>query len=330
MPISSPPLVVLLAYDGLCSFEYGCAFEIFGLPRPEAGPGWYRCKVAAVDEGPIRGRGAMEIRADGDLSLLADAFMVVIPGWRAPDAPVPDRLAGALRAAHARGCRLISICSGAFVLAAAGLLSGKRATTHWHHVEKLTAGYPDIQVVSDVLYVDEGSVLTSAGSAAGLDLCLHIVRRDFGAQTANQVARRLVMAPHRDGGQLQFIDRPVPRRPGTRLVPLLDRIRTRLGEEWPIERIAAEARVSIRSIHRHMCDTTGMAPAAWLRAERISRARELLEETALPVAEIARQVGFSDAGVLRDHFRKAVGIAPKAYRARFGARSAPARADPAG
>jgi AraC family transcriptional activator FtrA len=318
MPTSSPPLVVLLAYDGLCSFEYGCAFEIFGLLRPEAGPNWYRCKVAAVDDGPIRGRGAMEIRADGGLSLIDDAFMVVIPGWRGPDAPVPERLVSALRAAHARGCRLISICSGAFVLAETGLLAGKRATTHWHHVEKLTSKYPDIRVVSDVLYVDEGTVLTSAGSAAGLDLCLHIVRRDFGARVANEVARRLVMPPHRDGGQLQFINTPVPRRPGTRLVPLLDHIRTRLAEDWPIERIAVEARLSIRSIHRHMCDTTGMAPAAWLRAARISRARELLEETALSVAEIAQQVGFGDAGVLREHFRKTVGIAPKAYRTRFG------------
>jgi len=321
MPISSPPLVVLLAYNELCSFEYGCAFEIFGLPRPEAGPNWYRCKVAAIEHGPIRGRGSLEVRADGDLSLVDDAFMVVIPGWRGPDAPVPEQLASALRAAHARGCRLVSICSGAFVLAAAGLLAGRRATTHWHHVEKLVAKHPDIRVVSDVLYVDEGLLLTSAGSAAGLDLCPHIVRRDFGVQIANQVARRLVMAPHRDGGQLQFIKTPVPHRPGTRLVQLLDRIRSRLSEEWPIERIAAEARLSIRSIHRHMCDTMGMAPGEWLRAERVSRARELLEETALPITEIARQVGFGDAGVLREHFRKTVGIAPKAYRTRFGIRS---------
>jgi AraC family transcriptional regulator, transcriptional activator FtrA len=318
MPILSAPLVVLLAFDGLCTFEYGCAFEIFGLTRPEAGPGWYRFKIAAAEPGPLRGAGGVEVRADGSLELLDDAFMAVIPGWRGPDAPVPTPLLTALRAAHARGCRLVSICSEAFVLAAAGLLAGKRATTHWLHAEKLASRYPDVRVVSDVLYVDEGSVLTSAGSAAGLDLCLHVVRRDFGARVANEVARRLVMPAHRDGGQFQFISRPVPRRAGTRLMSLLDRIRTRLDEEWPLTRIASEARLSVRSVHRHMRDTTGMAPGAWLLAERISRARDLLEETALPVAEIARQVGFNDAGLLRAHFRKMVGVAPRTYRIRFG------------
>jgi AraC family transcriptional activator FtrA len=319
MPILSAPLVVLLAFDGLCTFEYSCAFEIFGLARPEAGPDWYRFKIAAAESGPLRGAGAVEVRADGGLTLLDDAFMVVIPGWRGPDAPVPAPLITALRAAHARGCRLVSICSGAFVLAAAGLLAGKRATTHWRHAEKLASRYPDVRVVSDVLYVDEGSVLTSAGSAAGLDLCLHVVRRDFGARVANEVARRLVMPAHRDGGQLQVISRPVPRRAGTRLASLLDRIRSRLDEEWPLERIASEAHLSIRSVHRHMRDTTGMAPGAWLLAERISRAQELLEETALPIAEIARHVGFNDAGLLRAHFRKTLGVAPRDYRIRFGA-----------
>jgi AraC family transcriptional activator FtrA len=318
----SRPLVVLLAFDGLCTFEYGCAFEVFGLARPEAGPNWYRFKIAAAESGPLRGAGRVEVRADGGLTLLDDAFMAVIPGWRGPDAPVPAPLIAALRAAHARGCRLVSICSGAFVLAAAGLLTGKRATTHWHHAEKLKSRHPDIQVVSDVLYVDEGLVLTSAGSAAGLDLCLHVVRRDFGARVANQVARRLVMPAHRDGGQLQFISRPVPRRPGTRLMPLLDRIRSRLDEEWPVERIASEARLSIRSVHRHMPDATGMAPGAWLLAARIARARELLEETAMPVTEIARHVGFNDAGLLRAHFRKMLGVPPRSYRLRFGAERA--------
>lgn len=318
MPISSAPLVVLLAYDGLCTFEYGCAYEIFGLSRPEVGPTWYRFKVAAAEPGPLRGGGCIEVRADGDLTLLEDAFMVVVPGWRTPDAPVPPQLVAALRAAHSRGCRLVSLCGGAFVLAATGLLAGKRATTHWRQVEKLASRHPEIQVSSDVLYVDEGLLLTSAGSAAALDLCLHIVRRDFGARIANQVGRRLVMPAHRDGGQLQFISQPVPRRPGTRLMPLLDRIRSRLNEGWPIERFASEAHLSIRSIHRHMRDTTGMAPGAWLLAERLSRARELLEETTLPIAEVARQVGFGDAGLLREHFRKTVGATPRAYRSRFG------------
>ncbi len=192
--------VVVLAYDGLCTFEFGVAVEIFGLPRPEMGPDWYRFAVAGLDPGPMRAEGGVRLLADGGLELLERAGTIVVPGWRGADEPVPGALATALRAAAARGARILSICSGVFVLAAAGLLDGRRATTHWRHAEALAARHPGIRVTPDVLYVDEGPILTSAGSAAGIYLCLHLVRRDFGPAAANAVARRLVVPPHRDGG----------------------------------------------------------------------------------------------------------------------------------
>ncbi|MXG36630.1 transcriptional regulator FtrA, partial [Escherichia coli] len=199
----SPARVVVLAYDGLCTFEFGVAVEIFGLPRPEMGESWYRFAVAGVDEGELRATGGIRILADGDLSLLERADLILVPGWRGIDAAVPDALCDALRRASARGCQLLSICSGVFVLAATGLLDRRKATTHWRYIEALKTRYPAIDVVEDVLYQDEGDILTSAGSAAGIDLCLHVVRRDYGMEAANRVARRLVIPPHRDGSQTQ-------------------------------------------------------------------------------------------------------------------------------
>ncbi|MFZ2870855.1 DJ-1/PfpI family protein, partial [Zavarzinia sp.] len=193
MPNETSPLVVALAYDGLCTFEFGLAVEVFGLPRPEMGPDWYRFAVASVDPGPLRATGGVRLLVDGGLEMLDQAGTIIVPGWRGADVPVPEALREALRRAAGRGARLLSICSGVFVLAAAGLLEGRRATTHWRYAARLAAAYPAIMVDADVLYVDEGQVLTSAGSAAGLDLCLHLVRRDFGAEAANRVARRLAV-----------------------------------------------------------------------------------------------------------------------------------------
>ncbi|RWX74897.1 transcriptional regulator FtrA [Neorhizobium lilium] len=317
MPNNVNPLVVIAAYDGLCTFEFGCAFEVFGLSRPEIGPDWYRCATAAVDAGPIRGAGGLTLVPDGGLELLGEADSIVIPGWRGPGARAPEAFLEALRQAHRNGRRIVSICGGAFVLAQAGLLSGKRATTHWHHVAKLAAEYPDITVEPRALYVDEGDVMTSAGSAAGLDLCIHVVRKDFGAKAANSVARRLVVAAHREGGQAQFIERSIPPVSGANLSALLDTIRGRLSETWSIERMASEARVSVRSIQRHVRDATGMAPGEWLQGERVAQARELLEETTLSVASIARHTGFGSATNFRNQFRAIVGLPPAAYRSRF-------------
>ena len=203
-------LVVALAYDGLCTFEFGVAAEIFGLDRPEMGNAWYRFRDAAIEPGPLRAMGGISVAADGGLSLVENAGTIIVPGWRGADSPVPQRLLKALRRAHKRGARLLSFCSGVFVLAATGLLDGRRATTHWRYSDTLASAYPEVTVVPDVLYVDEGNVLTAAGSAAGIDLSLHLVRRDWGAAAANSVARRLVVPSHRDGGQAQFIEAPVP------------------------------------------------------------------------------------------------------------------------
>jgi AraC family transcriptional regulator, transcriptional activator FtrA len=313
-------LVVVVAYDGLCTFEFGCAVEVFGLPRPEMGERWYRFAVASADPGPLRAIGGVQVIADGGLDLLAAAGTVIVPGWRGMEAPVPDALTGALRDAYAGGARIVSLCSGAFVLAAAGLLDKRNATTHWRYADELVRRHPKVRFVPDVLYVDDERVLTAAGSAAGLDLCLHLVRRDWGAGIANQVARRLVLPAHRQGGQQQYVESPVPRERGggSRLAPLLDRVRENLDQEWPVERLAAEAATSIRALHRRFRETVGQSPGVWLAAERVARARELLESGSLSIEGIAGACGFGSAATLRHHFRAVLGTSPAAYRARFG------------
>ncbi|MBO1325636.1 transcriptional regulator FtrA [Acetobacter sp. TBRC 12305] len=317
MPNGSSPLVVILAYDQLCTFEFGCAFEVFGLSRPEMGRGWYRCLTAAAEPEPIRAAGGLRLEVADGLELLDGADTIIIPGWRGPDSVAPPLLLDALRRAHAAGTRIVSICGAAFVLAQAGLLAGKRATTHWRHASILASRYPDIVVEGDALYVDEGDILTSAGSAAGLDLCLHIVRKDFGAKAANSVARRLVVAAHRDGGQSQFIERSVPPPSGARLSELLETVQKRIGEKWTLERMAEIAHVSVRTVHRHIYEATGLAPGEWIKQQRIAYARDLLEETTLCVDEIAQRTGFGTPTNFRQHFRTATGLPPASYRSRF-------------
>ena len=312
------PLVVALAYDGLCTFEFGVAVEIFGLARPDLGPDWYRFAVAAVDEGELRATGGVRVMADGDMSLIAQAGTVIVPGWRGADTPVPDALCQQLREAHRRGCRILSICSGVFVLAAAGLLEGCRATTHWRYLETLQQRYPDVEVVPDVLYVDEGTVLTSAGSAAGIDLCLHLVRRDFGQEATNSVARRLVVQPHRDGGQTQNIVRPVPvARESKRLGLLFDYLHQQLADNHTVASLASRAGMSPRTFLRRFQDATGTTPARWLLNERLMRARGMLEKTRLSLDSIAIQVGFGSSSTLRYHFQQHFSVSPAAYRKSF-------------
>ncbi|MEM6774653.1 MAG: transcriptional regulator FtrA [Pseudomonadota bacterium] len=316
------PLVCVLAYNGLCTFEFGVGVELFGLPRPEF-QRWYRFRTVAAEAGPLRGLGGVSILADTGLDGLDAADLVLIPGWRGCDADVPEELIAALRAAHAKGARLASICSGAFVLGAAGLLDHRRATTHWRYAERLAAKHPTADVLPDVLYVDDGDVLTSAGSAAGIDLCLHIVRKDFGAEYANAVARRLVLPTHRDGGQRQFVQAPVPRVRGGRIGPLLDRIREQLDEPWPIKRMAADTGMSTRTFARRFSEATGSTPLAWLTATRVSRAAALLESSNSPLADIAMSSGFGSLETFRREFRSARGVSPSRHRAQFGASRAP-------
>lgn len=321
---NSGPLVAVLAYDGLCTFEFGVAYEVFGLPRPEMNGNWYRYSVCGIETGPMRAAGGLTITTDAGLSVLEEADLIIVPGWRAPGEAVPADLVEGLRRAHARGARLASLCSGVFVLAATGLLDGRRATTHWRYADKLKACHPSIVITPDVLYVDEGSLLTAAGSAAGIDLCLHIVRSDYGPDIANSVARRLVVPPHRDGGQAQFIERPVPRpHEGARLSTLIDWMRTHLEADLTIAQLANRAGMSARTFQRRFEETTGASPGEWIVLERLSRARELLEQPMdLPLEEVAEKSGFKSVETLRHHFRARLKTSPSAYRSRFGRQAA--------
>lgn len=314
------PRVVTLAYDGLCTFEFGVAVEVFGLARPEMGNGWYRHATAAIEPGPLRAAGGLTVTAAGGLELLAEADLIVVPGWRGIDEAVPVTLVDALRAAHARGARLMSLCSGVAVLAATGLLDGRQATTHWRYADAIRSRHPLIRLDPDVLYVDEGEILTAAGSAAGIDLCLHVVRRDFGAEAANSVARRLVVPPHREGGQAQFIVRPVPQdREGKRLGPLIDWIDRNLQREITLAEMATRAGMSARTFQRRFRDLTGNSPGEFLLARRLRHACDLLErQAALSLDDIALAAGFGTPATLRHHFRTRLATSPTAYRARFG------------
>lgn len=314
----SPGLVAILAYDGLCTFEFGIAVEIFGLARPEFDFPWYKHRIVAVDDGPMRAMGGIQVLADGGMEWLEQARTIIIPGWRDRGAAVPEALISALRQAHARGARLVSICSGVFVLAATGLLDGRGATTHWRYTAELAGRFPQIRVDPDVLYVDSGQVITSAGSAAGIDACLHLVARDFGTQVANSVARRLVTSPQRSGGQAQFIPAPVSRAPRNDLSRVMQWARERLHTPLEVRDLASEAAMSERTFLRRFTEATGRPPKAWLQHERLGRARELLESTEQNTDQIAARCGYRSVESFRVAFRSVVGVPPSVYRERFG------------
>lgn len=318
-----PRRVAVLAYDELCTFEFGIVVEVFALRRPELNVEWYDFEVCSLERGPIRAMGGIRLEARRGLRGFGQAGTIVIPGWRHVDEAPPEALVKALRAAHADGARLVSICSGVFVLAATGLLDGKRVTTHWRYVDRLTARFPNVRVEPDVLYVDEGSILTSAGSAAGIDLCLHIVRRDYGAEIANQVARRLVMPPHRDGGQAQYVREPVPSGAAGGLAPVLAWAQSHLGKPWRVDDLARKAAMSGRTFARQFRLQTGTTPHQWLIHQRLLAAQRRLEKTDETIDQIAEEVGLETAATLRHHFSRVLGTTPTAYRRRFSTRLAP-------
>jgi AraC family transcriptional regulator, transcriptional activator FtrA len=284
------------------------------------GADWYRFVTVAERPGPLRATGGLQVCAEAGLDVLDAAGTIIIPGWRTDGAPVTPAVKQVLSEAYVRGARLVSICSGAFLLAACGFLAGREATTHWRYADRLQALYPDVKVRPDVLYVDTGQVLTSAGSAAGVDLMLHILRQDFGARAANEIARRMVMAPHREGGQAQFIERPVPRYADDRLGSLLEAVRRRPCERWTIVRMARRVAMSQRTFSRRFQESTGMGPGEWVIAARLEVARFLLESSAADLDEVARSSGFGNPAALRHHFRRRLGLTPSAYRASFFAR----------
>jgi AraC family transcriptional activator FtrA len=308
--------IAVLAYEGLNTFDFGIAVGLFGLFRPESDH-WYSISVCGLGKRPLRASSGVLVVPRRGLACMQEADTIVIPGWCNPDVLPPPRLVRMLRMAHQRGARLVSICSGAFVLAATGLLNDRRATTHWKFSDKLSKLYPQIKVESDVLYVDEEDILTSAGGAAGIDLCLHIIRKDFGTVVANNVARHLVVSPHREGGQAQFIDKPVGEEAHPWLAHLLEWSVSNLQTEITVERLALEANVSRRTLSRRFVGATGLSPHRWITSLRVRRGKDLLETTALSIEEVAEQCGFQSGALLRHHFREQVKISPRTYRDHF-------------
>ncbi|MGI5521112.1 helix-turn-helix domain-containing protein [Micromonospora sp. CA-259024] len=306
--------VALAATDGMLHFEVAMACEVFARDPTGLADPWY--DVAVCGPGPVRiGRFLME--PDDGLDRLARADTVIIPAVEDVDADVPPDLIDAVRAAHEAGARMVSLCTGAFVLAAAGVLDGLRATTHWAHTEVLAARYPRVRVDPDVLYVDNGTVLASAGKAAAIDLCLHLIRRDHGTTVANAVARRLVVPPHRAGGQAQFVTTPVPARDDHPLANLFPWTMERLDRPLTVEDLARQANMSSRNLARHFRSVTGTTPLQWLSTQRIRRAQELLENTDDSIDAIAEAAGMGTATTLRRHFHRTVGVPPDAYRRTF-------------
>ncbi|EPH44716.1 helix-turn-helix domain-containing protein [Streptomyces aurantiacus] len=309
--------VALAVTDGMLHFELSVAYEVFGSAPAGVAVPWY--DVAVCGSGAVR-VGRFRLEPDDGLDRLRRADTVIVPGWADVDVDPPADLVGAVRAAHEAGARVASLCTGAFVLAAAGLLDGRRATTHWAHTAALAARFPRAEVDPDVLYVDNGSVLTSAGKAAALDLCLHLVRRDHGSSVANAVARRLVVPPHRSGGQAQFVTAPVPAQYDHPLTALLPWAVARLHQPLTVEDLARAARMSSRHLGRHFKAVTGTTPLQWLLTQRIQRAQELLENTDDSVDTIAQATGMGTATTLRRHFNRTVGVPPDSYRRTFRSR----------
>ncbi|PPA57145.1 transcriptional regulator FtrA [Micromonospora chalcea] len=323
--------VSVLAYEGMSVFETGIVTEVFGLPRPEFDVPWYELTVCAETPGAVRLVGGATLHTDHGLDVFAGAGTLIVPGVADVHADPSPRLTAALRAAHRRGARIVSICSGAFALAGAGLLDGRRATTHWRYADLLARRHPAVRVDPDVLYVDDGDVLTGAGSAAGLDLCVHLVRRDHGPTIANAVARRLVVPPHRDGGQAQFVEAPVPADPGDdRLAASMSWALANLTAEITVARLARQAHMSPRTYLRHFARATGTTPIRWLIDRRVQASLPLLETTSAPIEEVAATVGFETAVTFRHHFTAAMRTSPSAYRRAFTGASGGAHAPGSG
>ncbi|WP_141580834.1 GlxA family transcriptional regulator [Actinomadura sp. WMMA1423] len=311
--------VVALVRPPQSTFELGCAAQMFGIERAGL-PVRYAFGVCTERPGPVATLAGYDMLVTGGLDALGTADTVIVPGWLPAGAPPSPAVVRALRRAHSRGARVVSICSGAFALAHAGLLDGRKATTHWGLANELATRFPHVQVDPDVLYVDHGDVATSAGAGAGIDLCMHLIRADQGARYAAHVARTMVMPPHREGGQLQYSAPPHPAQVDGTLAPLLDWIARRLGEPVTIESMAAHAGVSTRTLARRFAEQLGTSPGQWLLTRRIAAAQDLLESSDLPLDAIARRVGLSSATNLRRRFLNTLGTTPGAYRRAFRAK----------
>jgi transcriptional regulator GlxA family with amidase domain len=308
--------VVVPVADNVSLFELGVLAEVFGTERPdEPLLPTFDFRLATERPGPVRTNSGFSLQVEHGLDALADADLVAVPAMDL-DGPAPAAMLDQLRAAHERGAWLLSVCTGAFLLGEAGLLDGRRCTTHWRHAADLQAAVPTAEVDPDVLYVEDGTILTSAGTAAGIDASLHLVRKEFGPRAANVLARRMVVPPHRDGGQRQYVDQPVPCEVDT-LTGTLQWMQEHLREGLTVDQLAERAHLSPRTFARRFRAETGTTPHHWLTDQRILHAQRLLEETTSPVETVADLVGFGSASVLRHHFTRRVGTTPQAYRRTF-------------
>ncbi|MBU2665837.1 helix-turn-helix domain-containing protein [Actinoplanes bogorensis] len=312
--------VGIVVGDGAPILEVAVAPRVFEIDHSGRGGPRFRVRTTGERPGPLETSAGISLTAPLPLSALDEAGVVVIPGWRLPGGPpVAPEVLDAVRRAHAEGATLVGLCLGAFVLAEAGLLDGRRATTHWLKLAEFAASYPAVEVVEDALFVDEGEIVTSAGSAAGLDACLHLLRRDYGPEVANTTARALVVAPQRPGGQAQFVEQPVPPLDAGDTVTTAMRYALEHLDDpgLDIARLAAAANLSRRSFDRRFRDTAGCSALQWLLHQRVLRAQHILSTTGLPIDTVARACGFSDGVALRPHFRRVVGVPPQTYRASF-------------
>lgn len=309
--------VAVIVDHGSNPFELGVATELFGLRRPELDRTWYDLTLCTPEPAIRLAAGFFTLTGVAGLDQVDTADTVIVPNRPDPEVPPSPAVLDAVRRAAARGARLVSFCTGAFTLAAAGVLDGRRATTHWRWAELFSSMFPAVKLEPDVLFVDDGNVLTAAGSAAALDLGLHLIRRDHGAEVANAVSRRLVFTAHRDGGQRQFIDQPVPPVADTSLAPLLAWVRAELARPLTIADIAAHASMSQATLHRRFQAELGTTPLAWLTAERVALACRLLEAGEVRLEAVARQCGLGTATNLRIQLRRRTGLTPTGYRRRF-------------
>ncbi|MEM7483147.1 MAG: helix-turn-helix domain-containing protein [Acidobacteriota bacterium] len=317
------PLIAAAIYDGLPGFEYSIAWEVLGRDRRDIVDDWYEFLPCRVEDGPLHSQHGMQFEPAGSLADLARAHTVLIPGWRGAVERPPEPFLEAIRDAHAQGVRLVTICTGVFVPAHAGLLDGRTATTHWMHVEALRTAFPRIEVQDDALYVKDtagpGPIYTSAGSAAGLDLCFALVREDFGLTVSNAIARRVVAPVHRDGGQSQYADCPAGVCGDQSFGPVLDWMIAHLDQDFAMHQIARRFGYSLRTFQRRFKEITSLSPHQWLVRQRLGRARELLESSDESVERIATESGLGSAANLRKHLARHLGTTPRAYRSAFRA-----------
>ena len=316
-------VIAAATYDGLLGFEYSIAREILGRDRSDLIADWYTFRTCRVEPGRLFTNHGLEIRPADELEDLASADTILIAGWRETLERPPESFLVAVRRAHERGARLVTICTGAFVLAHAGLLDGRRATTHWLHMDKLKRAFPRIRFEEDALYLHDrsgpGQISTSAGCAAGLDLCLAIVREDFGLSVANTIARRMVAPVHRDGGQTQYAEAPAGVAEDDNFGPVLEWMILHLDQPFVMDKIARRFGFSLRTFQRRFREITGLSPHQWFVAQRVAKARELLESSDRSVEQVATQSGLGSAANLRKHLSRHLGTTPRAYRSAFRA-----------